>query len=69
MENTFLIAKRCLLTGQEQACSRVTQLFVWLVVRHHAENGLIEDEFVDDGDCIVGGGGSDQRSGDVSEQQ
>ena len=28
-----------------------------------------EDEFVDDGDCIVGGGGSDQRSGDVSEQQ
>ena len=28
-----------------------------------------EDECVDVGDCIVGGGGADQRSGDVSEQQ
>ena len=36
-----LFAKDCLLTGQEQACTRIIQLDVWLFVRHHAENGLI----------------------------
>ena len=32
-----VIAKDCLLTGKEQACSRITRLVV--IVRHHAENG------------------------------
>ena len=38
---SFLFAKDCLLTGQEQACFRITQLFVQVVVRHHAKNGLL----------------------------
>ena len=25
-------AKDCLLTGQEQACTRITRLFVWLLL-------------------------------------
>ena len=29
----FFIAKDCLLTGQEQACSRITRLVGWLFVR------------------------------------
>ena len=35
----FLFAKDCLLTGQEQTCSRITQLFGCLVGCDHAENG------------------------------
>ena len=31
------IAKDCLLTGQEQACTRITRLFGWLFGCHHAE--------------------------------
>ena len=31
------IAKDCLLTGQELACTRITQLFGWLFGCHHAE--------------------------------
>ena len=34
-----LIAKDCLLTGQEQACTRITRLFGWFIGCHHAENG------------------------------
>ena len=34
----FSFAKDWLLTGQEQACSRITRLFGWLFVCHHAEN-------------------------------
>ena len=34
----FTIVKDCLLTtGQKQACTRITQLFGWLVVCHHAK--------------------------------
>ena len=32
-----IITKDCLSTGQEQACIRITQLFVCLFVRHHAK--------------------------------
>ena len=35
------IAKDCLFTGQEQACTRITWLFVCLVGCHHAKNGPI----------------------------
>ena len=40
------IAKDCLLTGQEQACSRITRLFVCLFVCRHAQNGLIHRKMV-----------------------
>ena len=30
-EPVLLLAKDCLLTGQEQACTRITRMFVWLV--------------------------------------
>ena len=33
----MIITKDCLSTGQEQACIRITQLFVCLFVRHHAK--------------------------------
>ena len=38
-----IIAKDCLLTGQEQACTRITWLFgcLFVIVCHHAENGWI----------------------------
>ena len=41
IHSSINVAKDCLLTGQEQACSRITCLFGCLVVivRHHAENG------------------------------
>ena len=39
-------AKDCLLTGQEQACSRITPLFV--IVRRHAKNGPIHRKMVVD---------------------
>ena len=42
------IAKDCLLTGQEQACSKITWLFVCLFVCHHAENGPIHRKMVVD---------------------
>ena len=29
----YTLQKDCLLTGQEQACTRITRLFVWLVLR------------------------------------
>jgi len=35
------IAKDYLLTGQEQACTRITRLFGCLFGCHHAEKGLI----------------------------
>ena len=45
------IAKDCLLTGQERACTRINWLFVCLFVRQHAEhisNGSIQREMVVD---------------------
>ena len=33
-------------TGQEQACTRITRLFVCLFVRYHAENGPIHRKMV-----------------------
>ena len=43
IHSSINVAKDCLLTGQEQACSRITWLFGCLVfiVRYHAENGWI----------------------------
>ena len=45
MDKCMDIATNCLLTGQEQACSRITRLvvclFIWLFECHHAENGQI----------------------------
>ena len=41
------IAKDCLLTGQEQAGSRITKLVVCSVGCHCAENGLIHWKMVD----------------------
>ena len=40
------ISKDWILTGQEHACSRITQLFVFLFFCHHAENGLIHRKMV-----------------------
>ena len=48
------IAKGCLFTGQEQACSRITSLVVQLVgCRHHAEIGLIHRKMVVDYPIVV----------------
>ena len=43
------IAKDCLLTGQEQACTRITRLFVC----HHAENGSIHRTMVVDCPLVI----------------
>ena len=45
----IIIAKDCLLNGQEQACSRISRLFVCSFVCHHAENGQIHT--IMDVDC------------------
>ena len=39
------LQKNCLITGQEQACSRITLLFG---CRHHAANGLIHRKMIVD---------------------
>ena len=36
-----IFAKDCILTGNRQACTRISRLFVWLFGCQHAENGLI----------------------------
>ena len=46
-------AKDCLLTGQEQACTRINWLFTCLLVRHHAENGPIHREMVVDCALVI----------------
>ena len=40
-------------TGQGQACSRITRLFVRLFVRHHAENGPIHRKMVVDCPLVI----------------
>ena len=40
-------------TGQEQACTRITRLFVRLFVRHHAENGPIQRKMVVDCPLVI----------------
>ena len=47
------IAKDCLLTGQEQACTRITWLFVCLFVCHPAENGTIYRKMVVDSPLVI----------------
>ena len=47
------IAKDCLLTGQELACSRINQLGVQVFVRHHAKNGPINSEMVVDCPIVI----------------
>ena len=39
-------AKDGLLTGQQQACTRITQLVVFSVECHHAKNGLVHKKMV-----------------------
>ena len=51
--NFFLFAKDCLLTGQEQACTRVTRLFGWLFGCHHAKNGPIHRKMADDRPLVI----------------
>ena len=49
------LAKDCLLTGREQACTRITRLVGWLVVivRHHAKNGWIHRKIAVDWALII----------------
>ena len=47
------VAKDCLLTGQEQACTRITRLFVRLFVCHHVENGPIHRKIVFDCPLVI----------------
>ena len=42
----LLFAKDCLLTGQEQACTRITRLFGRSFGCEHAEKGLIHRKIV-----------------------
>ena len=44
----FSFAKDWLLTGHEQACSRITRLFGWLFVCHHVENCVVHRKIVVD---------------------
>ena len=44
----FSFKKKWLFTGQEQACSKFTQLFGWLFICHHAENCLVHRKMVVD---------------------
>ena len=44
-----IVAKDCLLTGYEQVCTRITQLFVF----HHAENGQIHREMAVDFPIVI----------------
>ena len=41
-----MVIAECLLTGQEQACSKITWFVVCLFVRHHAENSPIHRKLV-----------------------
>ena len=47
------IAKDCLPTGQEQACTRISRLFVCLFVRYHVENGPIHRKMVVDCPLVI----------------
>ena len=49
IHSSINVAKDCLLTGQEQACSRIT----WLFVRHHVENGPINRKLVLDCSLVI----------------
>ena len=50
---TSQIAKDSLLTGQEQARTRITRLFVSSIVCYHAENGLIHSKMVVDCPIVI----------------
>ena len=48
-----IIANDFLLTGQEQACTRITRLFVYSFGCHHAENGSIHRKMVVDCPLVI----------------
>ena len=49
----FLPAKDCLLSDQEQACTRITWLFGRSFRCNHAENGLIHRKMVVDCPLVI----------------
>ena len=48
-----MVIADCLLTGQEQACTRITWLVVCSLVSHHAENSPIHRKMVVDCPLVI----------------